>query len=272
MPYSLLDVAAAFLQAGELNDALDALSQHLAQQPQDDGARRMRIGVCKHLGGAHLDTALADFEHLNSPEPEDSIQQSALLEQAGRPDDAPGLLARAHIQWPEHERLTERYLHLLLAQGRAEDALAVVRGQPRVWRWLQWEGDALAALGEDTLATARYGLALAQLDDQITPDNRRYFAPIQARLLLARAGAYRRLGMFDQAEDHYAAAGRMMPDDPAIRFNQGLLAWLRGDSEQALNLCRAALDSASEGLRAHLLADLDADPGMNLLRAALSEG
>jgi tetratricopeptide (TPR) repeat protein len=268
MPYSPLELAAAFLQTGELNDALDALNTHLAQQPQDDRARRMRIGVCKHLGGDHLRTALTDFDHLRTPEPGDAIQHSTLLEQAG---DALAVLAKAHTQWPDHERLTERYLQLLLENGKTETALAVVRNQPRVWRWLQWEGDALAAQGDDTLATARYGLALAQLGDQVTDANARYFAPIQARLLLARAGAYRRLGMLDQAGEHYTAAAQFIPDDPAIPFNQGLLAWLRGDSEQALKLCRAALESASDSLRAHLLAELATEPELNALRAALSE-
>ncbi len=223
-----MELAAAFLQTGELNDALDALNQHLAQQPQDDRARRMRIGVCKHLGGDHLNTALTDFEQIVAPEADDAILHSTLLEQAERPNEAVDVLAQAYDQWPAHERLTERYLHLLLARGRTETALMVVRGLPRVWRWLQWEGDALVARGDHLLATARYGLALAQLDDLVTEANANYFASIQARLLLVRAGAYRRAGLLEQADEHYTAAGQLIPDDPAIPFNQGMLAWLRG--------------------------------------------
>src|SRR5690606_40132974 len=136
-----------------------------------------------------------------------------------------------------------------------ETALLVVVGLPREWRWLQWEGDALALRGDHLLATARYGLALAQLDDLVTEANARYFAPIQARLLLARAGAYRRAGLLDQADEHYAAAGQLVPDDPSIPFNRGMLAWLRGDEAQALKLCRDALKSASDNVRSHLLKD-----------------
>lgn len=257
MSYSPLELAAAFIQTGELNDALDALNTHLAQQSQDDRARRLRIGVCKHLGGDHLQTALTDFEHIHTPEPEDVIQHSTLLEQSRQPDAALGVLAKAHNQWANHERLTERYLQVLLAHSQTETALLVVGVQPREWRWLQWEGDALALRGDHLLATARYGLALAQLADLVTEASARYFAPIQARLLLARAGAYCRAGLLDQAEEHYAAAATLIPDDPAIPFNQGLLAWLRGDQEQALRLCRAALQSARESLRAHLLADCE---------------
>ena len=271
MPYSPLELAAAFIQTGELNDALDALNAHLAQQPQDDRARRMRIGVCKHLGGEHLHTALADYAQIQTPVANDAIQHSILLEQAERPDEAIDVLARAHEQWPADERLTERYLHLLLARGRTETALMVVGRLPRVWRWLQWEGDALAIRGDHLLATARYGLALAQLADQVTAGSARYFAPIQTRLLLARAAAYRRAGLLDQAGEHYAAAGQLIPDDPSIPFNQGLLAWLRGDTEQALRLCRGALEAASDNVRNHLLADLQSDPEMNALQIMLPQ-
>lgn len=272
MAYSPLELAAAFIQTGELNDALDALNGHLAQQPHDDRARRMRIGVCRHLGGDHLHTALADFEQLQARQPDDAIQHSLLLEQAERPDDAIDVLAQAHTQWPDHERLAERYLHLLLERGRTETALMVVGRLPRVWRWLQWEGDALVIRGDHLLATARYGLALAQLDDLVTEANARYFAPIQARLLLARAGAYRRAGLLDQADEHYAAAGQLVPDDPSIPFNRGMLAWLRGDEAQALKLCRDALKSASDNVRSHLLNELNAEPELNALRVALAEG
>lgn len=271
MPYSPLELAAAFLQTGELNDALDALNTHLAQQPQDDRARRMRIGVVRHLAGEHLHTALADFAQLQAPQPDDAIQHSMLLEYAARPDDALDVLAQARTRWPDDERLTERYLHLLLAREKFDAALAVAQSLPRVWRWLQWEGDVLAAQGDDMLATARYGLALARLDDVVTDSSAHYFAPIQARLLLARAGAYQRLGMLEQADEHYAAAARFVPDDPALPFNQGLLAWLRGDSQQALGLCRAALDSASDVLRENLLADLKTNPDLHALHAMLAQ-
>jgi hypothetical protein len=260
MPYTPLDLAAALIQTGELADALAALNQHLAQQPQDDRARRLRAGVLKHLGGDdQLRAALADLEQLTDPTAGDAIQQSILLEQAGDPAGAQAILAQAHARWPDDERLTERFLSLLLAQNQAETALAVVREQTQTWRWLQWEGDVLTALGDDVTATARYGLALAQLEGLIQPDNARYFGPIKARLLLARAAAYHRLNLPDQADAHYEAAGQIIPDDPTIGYNRGLLAWERGDHDAAVHMCRTALAAASESLRARLLADLRDD-------------
>lgn len=254
MTYSAFDLALAFLQAGELADALDALNQHLAAQPADDQARRTRIGVLRHLGDeAGLRQALADFDHLTEPTPEDVMQQAALWEQIGQRDRAREVLAQACERWPEQERLTERYLNLLLGQGCTDEALVMIRQQPRTWRWLQWEGDALVACGDDITATARYNLALAQLEDQITPGSAAYFAPIKARLLLACAGAYRRLDMFDQAEAQYALAASIMPDDPTIRFNQGLIRWLLGHTDAALQLCHDALNAASPRQRVSLL-------------------
>lgn len=270
MPYSPLELAAAFIQAGELTDALDALNQQLEHQPGDDAARRLRIGVLKHLGtDAQVRLALADYAQLIQPTADDAIQQSILLEHTHDAAGARDTLAQAHERWPEDERLTERYLNLLLAQGETDTALEVIRRQPRTWRWLQWEGDALAAQGDDMVATARYGLALSLLDDLISPAHARYFAPIKTRLLLARAGAYRRQDLLDQAVEHYQAAGALMPADPTIPFNRGVICWLQGDETEALRLCRAALDSASESLRAHLLSELRADPRSATLAARL---
>lgn len=271
MPYSSFDIATACLQAGELPDALAALDTHLAQHPADDAARRMRIGILRHLGDAQqVQAALDDMQHLTDPQPADRIQQSLLLEQAGRIDEARHCLADAHMRWPQDERLTERYLNLLLAHDLAADALVMIRQQPQTWRWLQWEGDALVRLGDDLMATARYGLALAQLDAQITPDNALYFGPIQARLLLARAAAYQRLDMLDQATPLYAAAEALIPNDPTISFNRGLLAWRRDEQAEALRLCRAALAASNESLRTRLLADLAADSRFKPLLLALT--
>ncbi|MBZ0303998.1 MAG: hypothetical protein K8J31_29940 [Anaerolineae bacterium] len=271
MPYSPLDLAAAFIQTGELADALDVLNQHLVHQPQDDRARRLRIDVLRHLGRrAHLETALDDSNQLAEPTAEDAICQSLLLEQMEDDHGAAACLSRALQMWPDHARLIERDLNLLLRLDRADEALNVVRAQPKVWRWLQWEGDALVASGNDLMATARYGLALADLEAHRTPENAAYLRPIQARLLLARAAAYLRLEMLDPAEDQYQAAESLLPDDPAIPFNRGLLAWLRGDADEARSLCRAALESASENQRERLLDDLRGDPRCAALWAALS--
>jgi Flp pilus assembly protein TadD len=87
-----------------------------------------------------------------------------------------------------------------------------------------------------------------------------YLEPLKARIRLARATAYRRLGFYDQADGDYAAAEQMVPDDPAIPFNRGLIAWWRGKRQEAVELCNTALERASVTLRIELLSALDGDP------------
>lgn len=265
MSYSPLELAVAFIQAGELDDALAALNQHLDKNPADDRVRRIRINVLRHLNDPQA--ALADFAHLSDHTADDALQRSTLLEQANDLKGAGDSLAAACERWPGHERIAERYVQVLINAGQLEAALDVVRQQPRAWRWWQWEGDLLAQMGDDTTATARYGLALAGLEDHLTP----YLAPLKARLLLARAHAYRRLGHIDLAEEHYRAAEAIIPDDPLIPFLRGLLCLLRGDYDDALNLCRPVFDSVSDSLREQMLTELRGDTRYTGLLTALQE-
>ena len=43
MGYSPLQLAQAFIKTGEIEDALDALNQHLEATPSDDETRRLRV-------------------------------------------------------------------------------------------------------------------------------------------------------------------------------------------------------------------------------------
>ena len=263
MTYSQLELAAAFIQAGELNDALAALNQHLDNHPTDDRVRRMRIKVRHHLG--HIQGALDDFAPLSDQTPDDMLTHSALLRQAEQVKSAIDLLAGAVRRWPQHERLAEGFVQLSLEAGRHEAALEIVRQQPKNWRWLGWEGDLLAAMGDDTMATARYGLALAQLGEQ--PDA--WLGPIRARLLLARAHAYRRLEFYQQADADYQQAQSIIPNDPLIPFLRGLLCFLQDDLEAALILCRPAYAAANDAMRQQMKHELHSDKRYVDLLAAI---
>lgn len=256
MPYSPMQLAEAFIQTGELNDALDALNQQLDSNPRDDAARRLRIGVLLRLGDSgHLREGLADFDQLAQTGIDDQVQCSVILERLHNLEAALEAMMRARAMNPTDDRLTERTLHLLIAQGKTDAALELVRTQPRAWRWLQWEGDLLAMAGDDMMATARYGLALAQINERYTADDR-FITPIRARLLLTRGDAYRRLGDINQAEKHYIAAGKLIPTDPTILFNRGLLAVERGLLPEALELCQKGFNKASSALKAEMEAVL----------------
>jgi Flp pilus assembly protein TadD len=255
MPYTPLQLADAFIQTGELDDALDALTQ-----PDDDSARRLCIGVRQRLGGENqFRAALTDFTHLITLSAYDHAQRSVILEQLGDLDGAVKALHDARTLDPANARHVERLLNLWSQHHKIAEALELVRAQPRTWRWLQWEGDLLVQSGENTAATARYGLALAQIDAHFDVVVDKYVAPIKARILIARAHAYRRLEQIDQAEAHYSEAQMLIPNEPTIPFYQGLLAFTRGHTDRAALLCSQALTDASSSIHDEMLELLQHD-------------
>lgn len=249
MPYSPMELAEAFLKTGELDDALDALNQQLEQQPNDTKARRLRIQVLMRQSSEEkLQQALVDFEKLPAPKAKDYQTISIVYERLGNLDAAITAMNQALRQSANDERMTERSLELLLNNIAYDDALELIRQQKRTWRWLEREGDILVLMGDDTMATARYGLVLAQLEQLETQLRKEYLNALKARVLLARAHAYRRLEQIETASEHYQSAKTLLPDDPTIDFNLGLLTFLQGDLESALEQCRVALESASSHL------------------------
>lgn len=280
MSYSALELANAFIKAGELEDALDALNQHLEQAPDDDEALRLRAEVRARIPGEqNLRMALRDLDSLTPVYPQDAMLRSALLEQLGDRAESLNAIAQGHAANPDDERLAERYLHLLRAQGEITRARVLAEqmraGQPDSWRWMQWAGDLAVDAGDDLAAIAAYSSALETLDarygldshtsasildDEAVSDAASLTIPgVYARLLLARGAALGRVEQFERAEADYATAARMIPDDPVIGFNRGLLAARRGDLDAARPLCRAALEVANAALRADMEATLRTD-------------
>src|SRR5690242_19339862 len=79
MPYSPMELADAFIRAGELADALDALNQQLIDQPADDEARRLRAQVLMRIPGEeHVQAALGDLESIASPTQDDNLRRALL--------------------------------------------------------------------------------------------------------------------------------------------------------------------------------------------------
>ncbi len=272
MAYTPLQLAEAFIQAGELDDALDALNQHLDANPDDAAALRLRIGVRLRIGGEEqFLAALMDAEAIPQKTADDYQQISVIQQRLGNLGAAEDAMRAALGLAPGDLRHTERLVKLLQAQGELHAALEWVREQERSWKWLQWEGDLLAQQGEHTMATARYGLALSQLGayaGQMRPD---YLQALQARLLLARAESYRHLGQYEVAREHYEEAQQMLPEDPAIAFNLGLLTALSGELAAGVAQCRAALASAPDAMREEMLTSLHDDPALSAIAAALDE-
>ena len=118
MPYSPLQLAQAFIQTGEIEDALDALNEHLDTTPDDTEGRRLRAQVLARIPGeTALRKALADLDALSEQTAHDYILRSALWEKLGRGAESLEAAARGHQTHPEDERLIERYLYVLRTQG-----------------------------------------------------------------------------------------------------------------------------------------------------------
>lgn len=239
------------MQTGELPDALQALDEHLAQHPDDTDVRRMHAEVAARMNDeAHLRAALADYKLLGEPlAPDDALRCSGVYERLKDHAGALKTISAARQAQPEHERLIERHIHLLQAQGEyraALDILASLSADKRAaWRWQQWSGDLAAQIGDYAQAVTAYSAALDALPQIGTTVDERWALSLRARLLLARGEAYRQLGQAASAEADYLAADVLLPGDPAVPFNRGLLAASRGEIETARQLIETALKGAS---------------------------
>lgn len=286
MPYSAMQMAEAFIQAGELSDALESLNEHMAQSPADDSALRLRAGVLARLGDeSGWKGALADLARIVAPTPDDFIARSAILERNGQPAESLEAIYQGRAVYPHDERLTERLVHALRARGDLDSARAVAESLHDDWRWSQWAGDLAAEASDNDSALNHYNRAIALLEARyslqdnipaaILNENSASSAAaltisaVYARLLLARAHLYRVRGDLDAAQAGYAAASARLPDDATIGFYQGLVAALQGDVIRAGALCRAALDAAAPPVRGPLRAMLREDDRLRALDAAL---
>lgn len=270
MPYSLLQLAEAFISAGELADALDALGVHLAAQPDDASALRLRAAVLLRQGDpASLQAALADLAALPVPTAADLAQQSIVYERMGMAGAALDAARQALALRPDDERLAERLVWLLAAYDDLLGALEVARAQPRTWRWLEREGDLLGQIGDYVTAGARYGLALAQIEGAF-PAGGAFADSLRAAVLLKRAEAFR------QTDDPVSAAGcldaaeALSPAEPLIPFLRGLLLAQAGDPDGAAALCAPAYAAASAALRAEMCRALADDQRLAALADRLS--
>jgi tetratricopeptide (TPR) repeat protein len=168
-------------------------------------------------------------------------------------------ISTARAVYPSDERLVERQLHLLVAQGNIPAARALVAELPKTWRWLQWAGDLALRAGDAQAAVDDYSQAIQHFESVSAGLVDSYAKPISTRLHIARGHAHRQLGQIADAQADYAAAREGIPNDPLIDFNLGLTYALLGNLNRALECCRAALEASNAVLRAEIERDLQ-DP------------
>ena len=259
-----LELAGAFIQAGELNDALDALDAHLSVHPHDQAAHRLRASVLTHLPG-RVRAALSDLDALDALAYDDLVLRLQVLDLIGEPYDDLSLIETV---WQEgHDlRAADLLLRRLRQRGNPERALKLLADLPKSWQWLGWSGDFYALKGDTAIAAEHYCSAIDQLNQG---EKSALSEAVKANLLLKRADAYRRLKQYAEADADYQAAEAIIPTDPIIPFNRGLLIFEQSGLRRALPLCRDALDRAPAALRDHMRDVLMDNARYHLLAQAL---
>lgn len=187
MAYSAMQLAEAFISAGELVDALDALSGHLDANPGDDAARRLRAGVRLRLeDAAEHRAALADLDALRSLDADDYVQRSIVLQRIGDLGAANAAMEQARALKPDDDRILERYLTTLELSGQREAARKLVNTLPKTWRWQQIAGDLAREAGDLQAAAVHYTTALDQLEQKMDTVHDAFGANLKAVLVLKR--------------------------------------------------------------------------------------
>lgn len=269
MPYSPMQLAEAFIKAGELPDALDALNAHLAENPDDPDAQRLRVQVWMRTDDPAHRIAARDALQAMPRTPDDDYTLSVILEQT-EPTLTPALetVKRATSTATDDRlksRALERQLNLMRKLGQLEAALQLALQRD----WVQWAADAAADLNDDTRALMYYAQALERVDGLYEITSQEIAANIKARVLIKRGATLFRMGRYDEADKDYHAAAQVIPDDRMIDFTRALIQWHTGDKDAATQAIRAAYDGAPSGLQAMMRDDLTEDTAYAPLLAAI---
>ena len=265
MSYSPLQLAEAYLQAGELEDALEALNQHITTTADDTSCRLRASILSRQLQTEALQQALHDLDALEVDTPDDVILRSSIHQKLGNGINALEVVLAGHERFPDDDRLTERCLYLLRVQGKVEQARVLVATLPQSWRWSQWAGD--LARDDHALqdALAHYSAAINTLEslyaldtaqpagilqnDQLSDAVALTIMAIYARLRAVRGDVYDQSGDAVKADADYAIAQSIIPDDPLIQLSRAFLAAKQGAMDTAKDRCAGALKIASDDLR-----------------------
>lgn len=285
MAYSALERADAFIMAGELDDALAALDEHLAATPTDDDARRLRARVLMsiglHLGVAakydasqlYLGRAITDYDAVNTLNTSDIAGKAALLIELDDFETARQVLLHGLNTFPDTDLLNDHLVTLLIQQGEYDEARTRLDALPPTWRWLCLSGDLAAHTWANDRAITDYSRALQAIDEQShTQNNAAFWNNQRAYLLIRRAGIYWTVGQLAEADLDYAAALNFVPTDSVLIFQRSLLAVERDDLIEAVALCRDALMTSDAKLQSYIENTLHTNPRYHALAMLLLQG
>lgn len=254
MAYTPLQMAEAFIQTGELQDALDALNQHLEATPSDDDARRLRVQVLMRLRdiGSYY-AALEDIDRLKNLSSHDRMNRYIIFEQLEDHAMALDTIEDLYDDDLTDERVAELLFDRAIAQHKYDLSAQVLKAMPRTSGWLKKAGDLARAEGRHEDAIAHFTEALKQLGMEFDLAESQFARPIHVDILLARAETYVTLGKLHEASEDYAAAQAVMPDDALIGFWHSFVQLELGHVQEAVVTCRIALETPNDYLKSQMV-------------------
>ncbi len=266
--YTSLELAEVYLQTGELNYALEALNAHIAESPQDDYARRLRIEVLIDMPNG-INLALADLDDISALTARDYGLRGRIMSKLGDLSAAAAAFEQAWKLRPMS--YAEPYLMLLKKLGNTDRALEVLSSIPKAWHWFSWGGEIHMLRGDHEAALQHFSEAVEQLDTVIeSMKDPRFFRAVKANLLIKRGKVYHQLKRILEADADYREAGSLLTHDATIPFNRGLLHAEQGDLANAISLCREGWDRANADLREEMREELITDPRYQPILEAIS--
>jgi tetratricopeptide (TPR) repeat protein len=200
--------ADAFLLAGELADALEALDSYLADHPADGDVLRLRAAVLLRLPGDDSAwAALDDLAAMRARTAEDEIARVRALRRLNEDTAAHEALFDAFERTAD-PRLADLLLTSLYDRHEIAPAWGVLAALPETALWLRWRGDFALLAGDAAAAVDAFSMALSRLDT-LHPND--VIANQRGQLLLRRAEAYRLQGETSLAVADTRAARRLLP-------------------------------------------------------------
>jgi len=261
------DLGLAFMQAGRLEQAQQALEQAIRLAPQQwDYHCDLGIVLAKQGHDEQAEQALRQAVELRPDlEPPRQYLAEFYLRQ-GRESDAAGQFEEIAQRFPESLTGELGQVYLLSRQGKHEQAVQLANflaiGNPNNWRVQLTLGAALNASGEGEIA-----LPALQMASRLRPRSAEIYyqlglaefqrgqyaraigpliqatrlAPQHFDALFQLANTYYTLGKHDQALDTYARCQELQPQHPGLCANLGGLLAQQGRTETAKHVYQAGL-------------------------------
>lgn len=247
MAYTPMQLAEAFIQTGELQDALDALDQQLEDHPADDEARRLRIKVVMRMPDpVSLTPLLRELDKLSALTADDYVQKSVIMQQLSRFKESSSALGRAHMLKPDDLRITENLVRAFIRSEDFDSAKMLLADLPRTWGWLRYAGEIAGKQGDYQSALKVYDEAIDDLDRKLKTNDNPILVDNKIGFMSMRAICYSRLNQFDKAEAEYAEMERLEPRVPYNRLWRGFAIARSGDSERAVPIVWAAMNESRD--------------------------